>query len=281
MNRRYRRRKLVNALLLGLCGLALLLVLVPLASLLYYVVRQGLGSLNVDFFIRLPKPVGEPGGGMANAIVGTLTMVTLAAAFGLPLGILAGVYLAEFGRGRLAAAVRFACDVLTGVPSIVIGIFVYAIVVRPMGSYSALAGSIALAIIMLPVVIRTTEEMCSLVPFSLREASLALGASHWRTTYHVVLRGAQGGIVTGAMLATARVSGETAPLLFTALNQRFWQTGLTDPIASLPVYIFTYAISPFKEWHQQAWGAALVLVLLVLLTSVLARLTSWRLNKGR
>ncbi|TDA68535.1 MAG: phosphate ABC transporter permease PstA [Clostridia bacterium] len=269
---RFRRRKLVNYVMLGLAGVCTAIVLVPLVSLLALVISRGLAGLNLEFFTQLPKPVGEPGGGMANAIVGTLTMVTMACILGLPVGILAGTYLSEFGRGPLAGTVRFMSDVLTGVPSIVVGIFVNVVVVIRTGHFSAYAGALALAIIMIPLVTRTTEEMLRMVPNSLREASLALGATRARTVGSIVYRSASAGLITGSLLAVARVAGETAPLLFTALNNRFWHHTLSEPIASLPVYIYRYAISPYKDWQQQAWTAALVLVLMVLTTSVAARI---------
>jgi len=238
---------------------------------------RGLTSLNLSFFTQLPKPVGEAGGGMANAIVGSLTLVTLACIMGLPVGVLAGVYLAEYGGGRLGWWIRFAADVLNGVPSIVIGIYAYTLIVIPMHSFSAYAGGFALSVIMLPIVARTTEEMVKLVPNSLREASLALGVPAWRTTLWVVVRSARGGIITGIMLAVARVSGETAPLLFTAFGNQFWHRSLGGPISSLPVQIYTFAISPFDDWHRQAWAGALVLLMLISLTSLSVRL----LTRGR
>ncbi|MDI3280708.1 MAG: phosphate ABC transporter permease PstA, partial [Bacillota bacterium] len=219
-----------------------------------------------------PRAVGEPGGGMANAIGGSLMMVFLASLIGVPVGILGGVYLAEYGRGkRLAAAIRFTTDILNGVPSIVVGIFVYTMLVLPMRRFSALAGAVSLSIIMIPIVMRTTEELVRLVPDTLREAALALGIPRWRTIVSVVLRTAAGGITTGVMLAVARVMGETAPLLFTALNNRYWSFALDQPMASLTVQIYSYAISPFEAWHVQAWAAALVLMALVLLMNVVAR----------
>lgn len=269
---RFWRRKLVNYIMLGLAGACTVVVLVPLVSLLVYVVSRGLAGLNLEFFTGLPKPVGEPGGRMANAIVGTVTMVTMACTIGLPTGILAGTYLSEFGRGPLAGTVRFMSDVLTGVPSIVVGIFVNVVLVLRVGHYSAYAGALALAIIMIPIVTRTTEEMLRMVPNSLREASLALGATRARTVVSIVYRSASAGLITGSLLAVARVAGETAPLLFTALSNRFWHHSLNEPIASLPVYIYRYAVSPYKDWQQQAWTAALVLVLMVLATSIAARI---------
>ncbi|MDN5348406.1 MAG: phosphate transport system permease protein [Clostridia bacterium] len=271
---RWTRRRLKNFVMLGLTVVATAIALVPLFSILIYVAVRGLQALNWDFFTQLPKPVGEPGGGMANAIVGTLTLVVLGSLVSLPVGMLTGIYLAEFGRGKLAWLVRFICDVLTGIPSIIIGIFVYTLVVVPMHRFSALAGGLALGILMVPVIARVTEDMLRMVPKSLREASLSLGATQARTTVSIVLRSASGGIITGIMLTLSRAAGETAPLLFTALNNRYWHSGLDQPIASLPVYIYTYAISPYPDWQGQAWGAALVLVIIILVTSIIARLAS-------
>jgi phosphate transport system permease protein len=266
-----RKRHLISHVALWSCGLATLAALVPLLSLVLYVTAQGLHRFDLGFFIHLPRPVGVPGGGMANAIVGTLTMVAVASCLGLPCGILAAVYLAESGNKRFASLVRFTADVLTGVPSIVTGIFTYQIVVRPMGGFSALAGGVALGFMMVPIVTRSTEEILRLVPKSLWEASLALGVTRWRTVVSVVLRTARSGIITGCILAGARVAGETAPLLFTAFSNQFWATGLRQPTASLTAQIYTLAISPFDEWHDQAWTGALVLLMLVLGVSFLAR----------
>jgi phosphate transport system permease protein len=254
------------------CLIATLLAIIPLFSVFIWVASRGLSGLNWDFFTSLPQPVGEKGGGMANAIVGTLTLVGLASAGSIPPGVLAGVYLAEFGNSVLSKTVRFSADVMSGIPSIVVGIFVYTILVLPFHRFSAFAGGAALGVLMLPTVARTTEELLKMVPGSLREASLALGVPKWKTTLFIVLRTAAPGIATGVMLAVARVAGETAPLLFTAFNNRFWARGLDQPTASLPVQIFTYAISPYEEWHRQAWAAALVLVSLVLILNLLARL---------
>lgn len=255
----------------GLCALAAVLVLLPLASILTYVVQRGASGISWTFFTALPKPVGETGGGMGNAVVGSLALVGLACVLGLPVGVAAGIYLAEVGRGRLAAAVRFTADVLSGVPSITVGVFVYTFVVVSMRRFSALAGGIALAIVMIPTVTRTTEELLTLVPSHLREAALGLGVPAWRTTLFVALRTAAPGIATGVMLAVARVAGETAPLLFTAMSSRYWSIGLDRPIASLPVQILTYATSPYKDWQDQAWTGALVLVTLVLVLNLVAR----------
>jgi phosphate transport system permease protein len=268
----YKRRKLADVFVRFACVAAAVIALIPLVSVLYYVTARGIGGINLDFFTELPKPVGEAGGGMANAIVGTLKLVFLACAIGIPPGVLAGVYLAEFGYSRFGKLVRFSADVLSGVPSITVGIFVYSLVVLQTKQFSALAGGIALAVLMLPTVTRTTEELLKLVPESLREAALGLGLPKWRVTLRVMLRTAAPGIATGVMLAIARVAGETAPLLFTSFNNRFWGSGLNEPTASLPVNIYTYAVSPYEEWHRQAWAAALVLLLLVLLLNISARL---------
>jgi phosphate transport system permease protein len=266
-----KRRRAFSTGMQWLCALATLLALVPLASLILYVIFQGAHRLDLDFFIHLPRPVGIPGGGMANAIVGTLTMVAIAFCIGAPVGVLAAVYLAEFGRGRIAFVVRFMADVLSGVPSIVTGIFTYAILVKPLGGFSALAGGAALGFMMIPIITRTTEELIRLVPKGLWEASLALGVTRWRTIVSIILKTAQSGILTGFILAGARVAGETAPLLFTAFSNQFWATGLRQPTASLTAQIYTLAISPFDEWHDQAWTGALVLLMLVLAVSLMAR----------
>jgi phosphate transport system permease protein len=268
----YRRRKATDAFFRVACMGAVVLALVPLASVLYYTTIRGIGGIDLDFFTQLPKPVGEKGGGMGNAIEGTLRLIAMSCALGIPVGVLAGVFLAEFPGTRFATLVRFSADVMSGIPSITIGIFAYSVVVLKMGHFSGYAGSIALAVIMLPTVTRTTEELLKLVPAMLREAALGLGVSKWRATIHVVLRTAAPGIATGVMLAVARVGGETAPLLFTAFNNRFWADGMDQPVASLPVQIYTYAVSPFEDWHRQAWAAALVLVALVLLLNVTAKL---------
>ena len=268
----YTRRKFTDVVVRSACVLAAVIALIPLISVLYYVTLRGIGGINIAFFTELPKPVGESGGGMANALVGTLKLVFLACAFGIPPGVLAGVYLAEFGHSRFGKSVRFSADVMSGVPSITVGIFVYSLVVLQTKHFSALAGGIALAVLMLPTVTRTTEELLRLIPESLREAALGLGLPQWRVTLRVMLRTAAPGIATGVMLAVARVAGETAPLLFTAFSNPFWSSGLNEPTASLPVSIYNYAVSPYEEWHRQAWAAALLLLLLVLLLNVTARL---------
>jgi phosphate transport system permease protein len=269
--RSYGFRRAVDLTFRAASGIAVLLALLPLVSVLYYTAIRGIGGVSLDFFTQLPKPVGETGGGMANAILGTLKLVALACALGMPIGVLAGVYLSEFAQSRFATAVRFAADVMAGIPSITIGMVVYALVVKPMGHFSAIAGAVALAIIMLPTITRTTEELLRLVPGMLREAALGLGLPKWRATLLVVLRTAAPGIVTGMMLAVARIGGETAPLLFTAFNNRFWGGGVDEPVASLPVQIYTYAVSPYEDWHRQAWAAALVLVTLTLFLNVTAK----------
>lgn len=276
MSEPYRRRRVLDAVARAACLLATALAVVPLVSLLVYVVQRGAGGLSWSFFTELPGPVGEAGGGMANALAGSALLVALACAVGVPVGVMAGVYLAEFGNGRFGRAVRFSADVLSGVPSIAVGIFVYTLIVLTMRRFSALAGGVALGILMLPTVTRTTEELVRLVPDTLREAALALGVPKWRATLRVVLRTAAPGIATGLMLAVARVAGETAPLLFTAFNNRFWSLSLDKPIGSLPVQIFTYAIAPYESWHQQAWAAALVLVGMVLVLNIAARVVVYR-----
>src|SRR6202790_4255954 len=262
--RQYQYRKAKNLVMMGLTIFATVITLIPLFLVLGYLLYKGASSINLAFFTRLPAPVGETGGGMANAIVGTLELIILACLMGVPVGVGAGIYVAEHRGTRLASAVRFAADVMMGVPSIVVGIFAYAVVVRPMGGFSAMAGAVALATIMIPLVTRTTEEMVLLVPHELREASLALGVPRWRTTISVIVRTAISGIATGVILAVARVAGETAPLLFTAFGNRFWSTSLFQPISSLTVQVYTYAISPFADWQRQAWAGALVLTTIVL-----------------
>ncbi len=268
------RRKVVSVVMGSLTALAAALVVLPLVVILGFLLYQGASAVNLEFFTQLPKPVGEVGGGMANAIVGTLILVGLAAALGLPLGILGGVYLAESRDRRLPWIARFLADVLNGVPSIVIGIFAYTVLVLPMRRFSALAGGFALAVIMLPIVVRTSEELVRLVPSSLREAALALGVPEWKVVLRVVLPTARAGIITGVMVSIARVAGETAPLLFTAFGNRFWHQGLDQPIAALPLQIFAYAISPYDDWHRQAWAGALVLIGMVFVVSLAARVAT-------
>jgi len=270
------RRKLTDLLVKFLCVTLTACALILLTSILAFVTVRGFTVLSPAFLTRLPAALGEPGGGIGNAILGSAILVGCATLLAVPVGVLAGVYLAEFGRGTLAAQVRFWSEVLVGVPSIIVGAAVYGLLVIPMGRFSALAGSVALAIIMIPVVTRVTEEMVRMVPATLREASLALGATKARTVVSVVLRSARLGILTGTMLAVARAAGETAPLLFTALSSRYWFSGLDQRVASLPVYIFTYATTPYEELHLQAWVAAFVLLALVLALNVAARATTRR-----
>lgn len=270
-------RKSLNVVMLTLTGVAALSVVSVLFLILGYLIWHGGTSLSWNFFTQLPKPVGETGGGMANAIVGSLKLLLLAAVIGLPVGLMAGVYLAEFGGQTFSFVIRYTTDLLNGVPSIVIGIFAYSIVVLPVKHFSTLAGGFALGMMVIPITVRSTEEFLRAVPGTLREGAMALGASKWKTIATVVLPAASGGILTGMLLALARVAGETAPLLFTAFSNRYWSPGWTQPIASLPVMIYTYAIAPYDDWHRQAWAAGLVLLALVLLANLGCRLV---LNRG-
>ena len=274
-------RKFLSHLIVILCGVSVLVALVPLVLILFYVVSQGITSLNWGFFTQMPRPVGEPGGGMANAIAGSLIVVGLGALFAIPLGIISGIYASEYAGTRLAAAVRFAADTLNGVPSIVIGVFVYGIAVLPFRAFSALAGGVALGIMMIPLIMRTTEELLLLVPGTLKEGALALGATRARAVFSVVVPAALPGIFTGILLALARIAGETAPLLFTAFNNGFFSTDVGQPIATLTVQVFTYAISPYPDLHRQAWAGALVLVSIVLFCSLLARVATARMERMR
>ncbi|HXN76242.1 MAG TPA: phosphate ABC transporter permease PstA [Gemmatimonadaceae bacterium] len=266
-----RSRHIVSGGMIGLTYLAAVLATLPLVLILAHLIMKGASSLSLAFFTHMPGPVGTPGGGMANAIVGTLVLIGIASVIGLPVGIGAGLYLAEKKNTPLASTVRFLSDVLNGLPSIVIGIAAWEFLVRPVGHFSALAGGVALGSMMIPLVTRTTEEMLLVVPTSLREAALALGYPRWRTSISVVLRTALAGIVTGALVAVARIAGETAPLLFTAFGNQFWSTSVREPIAALPLQIFTYAINAYDEWHRQAWAGALVLISIVLIISLAAR----------
>jgi phosphate transport system permease protein len=256
-------RRVIDHVMTGVAVLTVVLVLAPLFAIFAYLIYRGVGSINWAFLTQTPRPVGEAGGGMANAIVGSAFILALASVLGVPIGVGAGVYLAEFGTNRFGDAIRFTADVLNGVPSIVIGIVAYAIVVLSQRHFSALAGGVALAIMMIPTITRTTEEMLLLVPQALREAAYGLGIPRWRTTLSITLRTATSGVITGIMLAFARVAGETAPLLFTAFGNQFWNLRADQPTAALPLQIFTYAISPYDEWHRQAWAGALVLIVLI------------------
>ena len=269
------RRKLVDKTMTLIPLLCVIATIIPLISISGYLLYQGTSNLNWAFLTELPKPVGESGGGMANSIVGTGIVVGLAGLLGIPIGILAGIYLAEYGQQtRLGKTVRFIADVLLGVPSIVIGIVAYAVVVVPMQSFSAYAGAFALAMMLVPFLTRTTEEALLTVPDNIKEAGLALGQPYWRVVTGIVLRAAKAPIFTGVMLGIARIAGETAPLLFTALNNRFWHQGLTGPISTLTIQIYNYAISPFQDWNQQAWSGALVLIILVTLLNLIVRISS-------
>jgi phosphate transport system permease protein len=268
---RDRRRRATNLVMLSLTGVAALAAVIPLLLIFFYLLRAGLTSLSPEFFTRLPAPVGETGGGVGNGILGTMLLMGLAALLGLPVAIGAGIFLAESGESALGNVVRFVADVMNGIPSIVVGIFVWSWVVVSMGHFSLLAGGIALAIMLLPMVTRTTEEMVRLVPKELREGGLALGVPRWRTTIGIVLPAARGGILTGVLVALARIAGETAPLLFTAFGSPFWGWKPTEAVAALPLQIFQYAISPYEEWHRLAWAGSLVLIALVLAMSLGAR----------
>ncbi len=273
------RRRIISRVAEALCALAVLLALLPLGMILFYVIKEGGSALNLAFFTQMPKPVGEPGGGMANAIVGTLILIGLAALFAVPIGCMCGIHLSEYPATRFSYTVRFAADVLNGVPSIVVGIFAYGLVVLPVKRFSAIAGGVALGILMLPIVVRTTEELLRLVPPGLREGALALGATRSRSVFSVILPAALPGILTGILVALARVAGETAPLLFTAFNNRYWSTNIAQPIASLTVQVFTYAISPYDDWHRQAWAGAFLLVMIILALSISARVAVRRLER--
>ena len=264
-------RKIVNRLMVFLTAFSAALGVAALLAVLAFVVKNGVAALNVDLLIRLPTPVGVPGGGVANAIVGSLIVIGLASAFAVPVGLGAGIYLSEFGNNRFADVVRYLADVLSGVPSIVIGIFAYNLIVAKQGHFSALSGGVALGVMMLPSIVRTTEEMMRMVPATQREASLALGLPRWRTILSVVLPSARSGVTTGILLAVARVAGETAPLLFTAFGNPFWSFDINQPIATLPHTLFTYAISPYTDWQTKAWATAIILTSMMLLASVLAR----------
>jgi phosphate transport system permease protein len=272
-------RRAVSHTIIVLCGLSVVLALIPLALVLFYVLVQGVTSLNFSFFTEMPKPVGETGGGMANSIAGSVLVTLIGAAFAVPVGIMSGVYAAEYAGTRLSAAVRFAADTLNGVPSIVIGVFVYTVAVLPFRRFSALAGGLALGVMMIPLIMRTTEELLLLVPSTLREGALALGATRARAVFTVVVPAALPGILTGILLALARIAGETAPLLFTAFNNRFFTSDVRQPVSTLTVQVFTYAIAPYEDWHRQAWAGALVLVAMVFICSLLARVATARMER--
>ena len=269
-------RRLVDGMMTLCAAAAVVLVLAPLVAIFAYLVYKGFGALNWAFLTQIPKPVGEAGGGMANAIGGSLLILAISSIIGVPLGIGAGIYLAEYGRGRFGDFIRFTADVLNGIPSIVIGIVAYSLVVLVQKHFSALAGGVALGIMMVPTITRTTEEMLLLVPTHVREAAYGLGVARWRTTLSITLRTATSGVITGIMLAFARVAGETAPLLFTAFGNQYWNWKINQPTAALPLQIFTYAISPFEEWHRQAWAGALILIILIVFAISAMRLVAGR-----
>jgi len=269
-------RRGMNGLVTLAAALAVVLVLLPLGAIFGYLIYKGLGSINWAFLTQIPKPVGEAGGGMANAIAGSAYILAIASVMGVPIGIGAGIYLAEYGRNRFGDVIRFTADVLNGVPSIVVGIVAYGIVVLSQGHFSALAGGVALAIMMIPTITRTTEEMLLLVPNAVKEAAYGLGVSRWRTTLSITLRTATSGVITGVMLAFARVAGETAPLLFTAFGNQYWNWKMNQPTAALSLQIFTYAISPFDEWHRQAWAGALILIVLIVASVSAVRIAASR-----
>lgn len=271
MNRTPANRQIKNGLMTILMVAATLAVLTPLGIIFLHILKMGASSLSLDFFTQIPKPTGETGGGMANGLAGSAIMIAMSSLIGLPVGIFGAVYLTEFGKNRFATAIRFSADVLAGVPSIITGMVAYTLLVVPMKGFSALAGSVALALIMIPIVLRTTEEQLKLVPGTLREASLALGVPLWRTTLQVTLASARTGIITGILLSIARIAGETAPLLFTALGNQFWSRKLTEPMAAIPLQIFNFAIAPYEDWHRLAWAGALVLVAIMFSLSLAAR----------
>jgi phosphate transport system permease protein len=273
------RRRAFSAIFVAFCAASVLVALVPLGLVVFYVAQRGLQALSLSFFTHMPVPMGESGGGMANAIVGTLIVSGLAALMAVPIGIISGIYVAEYAGRRFAAMVRLAADTLNGVPSIVVGLFAYMVAVLPFHRFSALAGGFALGVMMIPIIARTTEELLLLVPSSIREGALALGSTRARATFSVLLPAALPGIVTGVVLAFARIAGETAPLLFTAFNNRFFSTRLDQPISTLTVQVFTYATGPYDDWHRQAWAGALVLVSIVVVCSLLARLATRRLER--
>lgn len=271
IEKKYRQRRVINRIMCALLGLGAIVALIPLLSVFIYVILQGIPSLHLDFFTQLPRPQGEAGGGMANALAGTLVLIGISSLVGVPWGIATGLYLSEYGQGKLGHRVRFSVDLLSSIPSIILGLFVYTLVVIPMKSFSALAGGLALGILMIPTIARGVEELLKAVPLHIREAGLALGLPRWKVILRIILAGNSKGISSCIMLSLARIAGETAPLLFTALSNQYWPNRLDQPIASLPVQIYNYAISPYNDWHAQAWTGALVLVMLVFTLNFLTR----------
>jgi phosphate transport system permease protein len=268
---KYQWRRFKSSAMITLSVLSIVIAIVPLFLVFFYTLVKGIGAVNLDFFLHMPKPVGETGGGIANALAGTAILIGIGCITSLPVSIMAGVYLAEYGNNAFGKTVRFVTDVLSGVPSIVVGVVAYMLVVIPMKHFSALAGGVALGILMIPTTTRTTEEMIKLIPVSLREAALALGISRWKATLRIIIPAAMKGITTGILLSIARAAGETAPLLFTALGNRFWSTDIMSPISSLTVFIFDYAKAPFEDWNKQAWGAAFVLIVMIFIVNIIFR----------
>lgn len=266
------KRKVINALMISLIVLASLIAIFPLMSVFIFVFQKGFSTLSLDFFTKLPAPVGEVGGGMGQSLLGSTLLIALASLIGVPWGIASGIYVTEYGYGKSAWFLRFSNDLLMGVPSIVVGLFVYSFIVEPMKGFSLIAGGVALGVIMIPLVSRATEEILKTVPQHIREAGLALGISRYRVILNIILKGSWGGILTGVILSVARISGETAPLLFTSFNNQFWSTSLSQPISSLPIQIYTYAVSPFEDWQKQAWAGALVLILFIFMINISVRL---------
>ncbi len=275
-DRKFDYRKFKNTLMLSFSVLASIIAIIPLLYIFFYTTASGASALNLDFFINTPKPFGEEGGGMGNAIVGTFIMLGIGSCFGIPIGIMTGIYVSEYSGSIMSTIIKFLTDVLSGIPSIIIGIFAYGLIVLPFKKFSALAGGFALGILMIPTITRTTEEMLKLVPNTLREASLALGITKWKTSLNIVLRTASSGIITGILLAIARAAGETAPLLFTSFGNNYWSTSLTEPISSIPVQIYNYSISPYEDWHKKAWAGAFVLITLIFVINLIVRLITKR-----
>lgn len=271
-------RKLKNKFMKFIFAFLTVLALIPLFIIFLHVIKSGINAINYDFITQLPAPAGQPGGGIANAILGSITMVALAAIIAVPLGVLGGTYLSEYKGGKLSSVFRFVVDLMTSIPSIIVGLYIYSVIVLPMKGFSAYAGALALALLMFPIVVKSTEEILKLLPTNIREAGLALGIPRWRVIVSIILRGSVPGITTGVLLAIARVSGETAPLLFTAFGNQFWANSLNQPTSSLTVQIYTYAISPFQEWHEQAWGAAFILLLTIFIFNLVAR---WLLLRNK
>lgn len=275
-NKKFEFRKFKNTLMLGFSIIASIIAVLPLLYIFFYTTASGASALNFDFFVNLPKPFGESGGGIGNAILGTFIMLLIGSAFGIPIGIMTGIYVSEYSGSIMSNIIKFLTDVLSGIPSIIIGIFAYGLIVIPTKKFSAFAGGFALGLLMIPTITRTTEEMLKLVPNTLREASLALGITKWRTSLSIVLKTASSGVITGILLALARAAGETAPLLFTSFGNNFWSTSLSEPISSIPVQIYNFAISPYEDWHRMAWAGAFVLITVVFIINLIVRIITKR-----